>query len=177
MGERITGRMISTPLFPLIDDPGQWDDLTLTAGTILLEAEGESPEGQHAVGTVIRWRSECWKLTIRQVILGLEGQAYDDGKSFEAFSAWNDSYRPMAQARLSAASPTSREAAWKAAAIALWRLLPDPAPGALFYLNAEATLRIRGGTFPAWAADPSNRAKLNAAKIIAVINRHTFMAG
>ena len=167
--------MIGTPAFPLVEEPGQWDDLTLTAGTILLEAEGESPEGQHTVGTVIRWRAECWKLTIRQVILGPEGQAYGDGKPFEVFSAWNDDYRPMAQARLSSASEAAREAAWKAAAIALWRLLPDPAPGALFYLNPELTLKIRGGTFPAWAADPQNRGKLDERKIVTRIGRHVFM--
>ena len=168
--------MISTPDFPLVADPGQWDDLTLTAGTILLESEGEPPEGQLAVGSVIRWRAECWKQAIRQVILGPEGRAYGDDKAFEAFSAWNDDYKSMAQARLSSATLASREAAWKAAAAALWRLLPDPAPGALFYLNAALTLKIRNGTFPAWAADPSNRGKLNAQKVIAVIGRHTFMA-
>lgn len=168
--------LIGTPVFPLMADPGQWDDLTLTAGTILLEAEGESPEGQHAVGTVIRWRSECWKLTIRQVVLGPEGQAYEDGKAFEPFSCWGDDYRPMAQARLSSARPASREAAWKAASVALWRLLPDPAPGALYYLNPDLTLKIRGGTFPAWAADPSNRGRLDERKVVARIGSHVFLS-
>ena len=167
--------MITTPEFPLIGEPGSWDDLTLTAGTILLEAEGEPPEGQLAVGTVIRWRAEAWRLTIRQVILGPEGRAYEDGKAFEAFSAWNDDYKPMAQARLTSATPLSREAAWKAASAALWRLLPDPAPGALYYLQPELTLKIRGGTFPAWAADPSNRGRLDERKVVARIGRHVFL--
>lgn len=168
--------MILTPPFPLVEEPGTWDELTLLAATILLEAEAEPPDGQLAVGSVFRFRAELLHQTIRQAVLGPEGLAYGDGHAFEAASAWNDDYRPMARARLAGASDAAREAAWRAAAAALWRLLPDPAPGAYFYLNPELTRRIRGGTLPTWAATPGDATKLDREKLIAVIGRHAFLA-
>jgi len=35
--------VIGTPTFPLLEEPGAWEELMLLAGTILLEAEGEPP--------------------------------------------------------------------------------------------------------------------------------------
>jgi len=42
------------PLFPLLQQPGDWDSLTLMAATIFLESQGEPEEGQLAVGWVIQ---------------------------------------------------------------------------------------------------------------------------
>lgn len=164
------------PPFPLLAEPGNWDTLTLLASTIFLEAEGEPWEGLLGVGWVIRRRALDWRLGWHGAILGPDQRAYDDTRPFEPFSCFGDTYRGRAAARLSAATAQATEASWKAAAAALWELLPDPVGGAAFYLNVEVTRRIRGGTLPAWAADPQNAATVNQAKVRAVIGRHTFMA-
>lgn len=160
--------LITVPQFPLIEEPGVFDDLTLTAATILLESEGEPWEGQLAVGYVIAHRAEAWGSSIKRVILGPEERAYDDGRPFEAFSAWNDDYTPMARARLSGAAEGPRATAWHAAAGALWGMAPDPVPAALFYLNVPLTKKIRGGSLPSWYAP---------LKVVKTIGRHEFLRG
>lgn len=162
--------MITVPRFCSTDtDPGTWDDLTLLAATIFLEAEGEPDDGKLAVGWVVRNRADQREQTIRQVILGPDAAAYGDGKAFEAFSCWNDDYRPVAATRLAGAGQ-AREASWRAAMAALWQLLPDPTNGSTFYLNIELTRKIRGGTLPEWAT------KALAKSPGVVIGRHTFLS-
>lgn len=156
----------TVPRFPLLEEPGWWDELTLLAATVALEAEGEAAEGQLAVACVVMNRVRAWGRTLHQVILGPDGQAYDDGTPFEAWSCWNDDYRIQARARLDALG--AFPPAWRAAAAALWQLTDDPSHGATFYLNVELTKKIRAGTLPAWF-DP--------AKVTAVIGRHTFLRG
>lgn len=168
--------MISVPRFPLVASIETWDDLTLAAATTYLEAESEPVEGQLGVAWRIRARSERWALTIRQVILGPEGGAYADGRPFEPFSCWGDDYRALAEARLGSALKT--ESCWRAAAGALWRLLPDPAEGALFYLNVALTKAgRRKHDLPDWAADPQDKTCINQEKVVAVIGNHTFLRG
>ena len=169
---------ILVPPFPLLGEPGTWDALTLVAATCFLEAQGEPTEGILGVAWVIRRRAVEWKAGWHGAILGPEGRAYEDGKPFEPFSCWGDDYRVRAQARLSTASglPVA-EAHWRAAASVLWALLPDPVSGASFYLNPAVTKQGRGGTFPAWAADPVDPTTLNEAKVTARIGRHVFLRG
>ena len=165
---------MTVPRFPLIEEPGEWDELTLVVATTFLEAEGEPDDGKLAVAYVIENRRGATK-TAHQVILGADGRAYEDGKPYEAWSCWNDNERVRARARLSAASDASREACWRAAAAARWRLLPDPTAGATMYLNVSLTLKIRGGTLPAWAAAPGQPATLDESRVLAVIGRHHFL--
>jgi spore germination cell wall hydrolase CwlJ-like protein len=155
-----------TPPFPIIGDPGTWPELTLLAGTILLESEGEPFDGQVGVGCVVMARVKTWGLTIYQVLLGPEGKAYGEGKAFEPFSCWNDNYMIRARARLDTAPDAAMESAWKAAAIAFWGLAPDPTLGATFYLNEAATRRIREGTLPDWFKEE---------RVTVRLGRHTFV--
>ena len=164
---------ISVPEFSLIVGPDRWDDLGLVASTVYLEADGEPDEGKLAVAYVIVNRRDTWHLPVRHVILGPEGSAWADSKPHEAFSCWNDDYRPIAESRLAAAG--QQERCWWAAAAALWRMLPDPTHGATFYLNVPLTLKIRKGTLPTWAADPTDPTRPDPHKVAAVINRHTFL--
>jgi len=157
------------PAFPLLEEPGEWDVLTLVAATCFLEAEGEPDDGILGVAWVIRRRAIDWKAGWHGAILGKDLQAYGDGRPFEAFSAWNDDYVAQARARLAAASEISAIPCWRAAAGALWDLLPDPVGGASFYLNVPLTRKIRkGGTLPAWFAE---------SKVTCTIGRHTFLTG
>lgn len=171
--------MASVPAFPVLTEPGEWDELTLLAATAFLEAEGEPPEGQCGVlWTALNRLDRRWASTFHQVILGKDGRAYGDGKPFEVYSCWNDDYRERARARLAAATPERAASAWRAAAGVLWRLIADPTDGAVFYLNVEATRKSRTKhDLPAWAADPADPTKVNAAKVLAVLGRHTFMRG
>lgn len=169
--------MILTPALSLIGDPGTWDEFTLVAATIHLEADGEPWPGPLAVGWVIRHRMEAWHSSVKRVILGPEGQAYDDGRPYEAFSAWNDDYRGIAEARLAGATAAARERAWRAASGALWDHEPDPVVGALFYLNPILTRKIRpDGRLPTWAADPTDARLVNPRKLVVMIGQHAFLS-
>lgn len=164
------------PAFPPLSRPESWDDLTALAATIWLEAEGEPYDGQLGVGFVCVNRRDQWQLPLRQVLWGPEGRLYDDGKPYEPISCWNDAYRPMAESRLAAARPVQTAPCWQAAASALWRLVPDPTAGAVYYLNVALTKQVRpDGKLPAWAADPDNARALDARKVRAVIGRHSFL--
>ncbi|HJR01821.1 MAG TPA: cell wall hydrolase [Methylomirabilota bacterium] len=155
------------PLPRLTDDPGQWPALILYASTIFLEAEGEPQLGQIAVAFVIRNRMDEQKTTARFVILGKDGLVDGDGKSFEAFSCWNDDYAGARARRLMAPSPANWESCWRAASIAYWRLDDDPTHGSTFYLNPELTIRDRADhKLPSWY-DP-RRVKLR-------VGRHEFL--
>lgn len=165
------------PAFPLTPEPGTWSELELLAATIYLEAEGEPMEGKLGVGWVVRNRMDLWHQTLRRVILGADERAWDDGHAFEVFSAWNDDYRERGRARLSAADGPETEASWRAAAGAYWRLVPNPIGTATFYLNIDVTRKIRKGTLPDWAALASDKTKINAEKVTAVLGRHTFLVG
>lgn len=156
---------ISVPAFPLLGEPGEWDDLTLAASTIFLEAEGEPDEGKVAIAWVIRTRMRAGG-TVHTIILGSDGRAYADGRAYEPWSCWNDDYVPIARARLAAAPEARREACWRAAAGGLWGLIPDPTSGANFYLNPELTKKIRKGTMPSWYAPE---------KVVVRIGRHEFL--
>lgn len=164
-----------TPYFVLVRDPGRFDELTLLATTIFLEAEGEGDRGMLAVGWVCRNRAILWRRTWHEVILGADAVAYDDNHPFEVFSCWNDDYRIQAQQRLERADGPPREAAWKAAAGAYWALDADPTKGSTHYLNPVVTKQIRGGTLPSWAASPGDATTVDPAKVRVVINRHTFL--
>jgi len=165
---------VTVPEFSNLASPDLWDDVTLVAATVFLEADGEPDEGKLAVAYVIVNRRDAWRLSTRQVVLGPEGSAWADAKPFEAFSCWNDDFRRVAQSRLVAAG--QQERCWWAATGALWRSLPDPTQGATFYLNVPLTLKIRAdGRLPAWAADPADRTRPDPSKVTVVINRHTFL--
>ena len=155
----------TVPRFPLLEEPGEWDELTLIASTVALEAEGEPESGQLGVAYVVMNRVRLWDRTVHQVILGPDERAYGDGKAFEVFSCWNDTYKAHATARLSGliAFPP----AWKAAATAFWQLAADPTGGATHYLNVELTKKLRGGTLPAWFHSDN--------QVTAVIGRHHFL--
>ena len=164
------------PPFPLIAEPGAWDVLSLWAGTVFLEAEGEPAEGKLGVAWVMRHRIDTWGLTLHQVVLGPEGLAYGESRAYEPFSCWNDDYRARAAARLSGASGAALEACWRAAVGALWRLVTDPVPGALYYLNLEQTRRLRKAhDLPSWAADPDDATRVDPAKLVGVMGRHHFL--
>jgi hypothetical protein len=127
---------------------------------------------------VVMNRLRLWSLPdVRSVILGPDRRAWDDNRAFEPFSCWNDDYRIKAQARLTAAGEQQAESAWRGAAAAYWSLLADPTRGAAFYLREDVTLRIRGGTFPSWAADPRDPARVDESKVTARIGHHTFITG
>lgn len=166
---------VLVPPFPLLGEPGAWDVLTLVAATIFLEAQDEPWEGLLGVGYVIRRRAVDWTLGWHGAVLGPDQRAYDDGRDFEPYSCWNSDYRGRALARLSTATPAMAEPSWKAGAAALWALLPDPVNGATFYLRLDATRTMRGGTLPAWAADPADVTQVDASKVTAVIGHHHFL--
>jgi len=54
-------------------------------------------------------------------------------------------------------------------------MLADPSLGSNHYLNVPVTLQGRGGTLPAWAADPHDHTRVDLGKVRAVIGRHTFL--
>jgi spore germination cell wall hydrolase CwlJ-like protein len=162
----------------VVGDPGDWDELTLLAATVFLEAEGEPAEGQLAVAHVVMNRIALWRLPdVHTVILGPDRRAWGDQRPFEVFSCWNDDYRQRAEARLAAARDQQSEPAWRAAAAAFWHYSSDPSNGATFYLREDLTRTIRGGTLPSWAADPHDPTKLNEQRITARIGRHVFLRG
>lgn len=156
------------PAFPLLEEPGDWDAMTLIAATCFLEAEAEPEAGIVGVAWVIRRRAIDWGAGWHGAILGKDLQAYHDGRPFEAFSAWNDDYVARAKARLAAAPEAAAAQCWRAAAGVLWDLCPDPVGGASFYLNVPLTKKIRGGTLPAWYVE---------SKVTGTIGRHTFLTG
>jgi len=152
-----------------VGDPGDWDALTLLAATVFLEAEGEPPEGQLAVASVVMNRVTLWRLPdVHTAILGPDRRAWGDQRPFEVFSCWNDDYRQRAEARLAAAGDQQSEPAWRAAAAAFWGLAPDPANQATFYLNPDVTRRLRGGSLPSWYDEQ---------RITARIGHHVFLRG
>lgn len=156
-GKMLRGDAMSlVPAFPAPIDPKLWDDLTLMAATVYLEAEGEPDEGKLAVAWVIRNRADRKKLSVRDICLApLQ------------FSCWNDDYRAQAEKRL--INARNAEASWRAACAAFWRLLPDTTEGCQNYLNIEETRRIRGGSLPEWAE------KLLAEGVRIDIGNHTFL--
>ena len=163
------------PTFPLLGEPGAWDVLTLVAATVFLEAQDEPWDGLLGVAWVIRRRALDWNQGWHGAVLGPDAKAEGDAHPFEPFSCWGDSDLARSQARLAAATPAMAEPSWKAAAVVLWQLLADPVGGATFYLNVPVTLKIRGGTLPAWAADPHDATEPDPAKITIGVGRHTFM--
>jgi hypothetical protein len=140
--------------------PEMWPGLTLLAATVFLETDGEPDLGQLAVAfnPCNRARLNGWEL--HKVILGPDGKAYDDGRPYEPYSAWNDDYRNAARDRLLRITDSRWEHFYKMAAMAWWRLCPDPSDGAFFYLNPELTKRIRPShDLPSWweiDADPAS---------------------
>lgn len=135
----------------------QIDDLTLMAGTVLMEAGGESFEGKVAV---------AW------VIVNRDAKTKDEGlddvvwSPFQ-FSAWNtdNKMRAALQTRM-LHEPALWNECMKAGAAALWGFIPDPTHGANMYLNPALTKQIRGGTLPDW---------YDASKVTAVIGHHEFL--
>jgi spore germination cell wall hydrolase CwlJ-like protein len=144
------------------------DDLSLTATTVYLEGASEPDEGKVGIAWVIRNLMDRQKRTARQVILGPEGIVDADGHPYEVFSCWNDDYIRQRTARLVSPDPVTWERCWRAAAGAIWRLLPDPTAGAKHYLNVELTRKIRPlHDLPSW---------YDAARVTARIGQHTFLA-
>jgi spore germination cell wall hydrolase CwlJ-like protein len=143
--------VVSAPILPLLDD------LTLLAATVYMESGGEPFEG---------------KLAVAWVIVNRDATGPDPGLDDVilrpwAFSAWNTDHR--ARAALQTAM-NERPVAWvesmKAAAAALFGLVPDPTNGATHYLNEALTRTIRGGTLPDW---------FDADKVTARLGQHTFL--
>lgn len=149
--------------------PEMWPGLTLLAATGYLEADGEPELGQLAVmfNPCNRARYHGWGL--HKAILGPDGKAYDDGRPYEAYSAWNDDYRNAARYRLSEIVDMRWEHFYKLAAAAWWQLSKDPSGNAYFYLNPELTRKIRPNhDLPGWwesDADPDSEV---------VIGKHAF---
>ena len=166
---------VLVPPFPLLGEPGEWPALVLVSATVFLEAEGEPWDGLLGVGWVVRRRALDWKLSWHAAILGPDAKAEGDARPFEPFSCWGDSDLPHSRARLAGATPEKAEPSWRAAAAALWGLLPDPVDGATHYLNESLTKKIRGGTLPAWAALPTDSTLLNPALVRTRIGRHVFL--
>lgn len=156
------------PAFPLLEEPGEWDALTLTAATVFLEAEGEPEAGILGVAWVIRRRAIDWGAGWHGAILGKDLVAYNDGRPYEAFSCFNDDYVARAKARLAAAPEAAAAQCWRAASGVIWETLPDPVQGSSFYLNVPLTKKIRGGTLPSWFSEE---------KVRCTIGRHTFLVG
>jgi len=140
-----------TPILPM------FDDLTLIAATVLMEAGNQSFEGKVAVAWVIMNR-DAWSQSpgVDDVILAPW-----------QFSAWNTDNRARASLQ---DTMRNQPALWsecmKAAAAALWAFVPDPTHGAVMYLNPVVTRKLRGGTLPDW---------YDAAKVTAVIGDHEFL--
>ena len=154
------------PVFPQSLIPLGWDVLTLLSATIFLEAEGESDEGKVAVGWVIRNRSDLWKQELSKVMLAPQ-----------QFSCWNKGYAPLALTRLTQARGPALVACWRAAAGALWRLIPDPTGGAVHYLNIEATKAGRPAhDLPPWAGTATDPFHADPERVTAVIGNHTFLS-
>jgi hypothetical protein len=144
------------------------DDLTLIATTVLLEGDTEPDEGKVAIAWVVRNLMDKHQRTARHVILGADGMVDGDGRAWEVFSCWNDDYQKQRTARLIAPDPALWVRCWRAAAGALWRLLPDPTQGATHYLNVELTRKIRPRhDLPSW---------YDATRVTIVIGQHTFLA-
>ena len=145
-----------------------FDDLTTLAATIEMEAGGEPFQGKLAVGMVIVNRAEQWRQSLLDIL-------FKDRQ----FSAWNNQSPTLL--RLDTIPPASWQEDLAAAAGALFRRelgLADPTRGALFYLNVAVTKIGRGdGTLPEWCRSPSDPTKLDEAKVLAVIGRHTFLRG
>lgn len=129
----------AVPSFPWTAPPEQWDTLSLLAGTVFLEAEGEPYIGKLAVAHVLMNRVAKAGSTIPHEALN----------PFQ-FSCWNADYRIRAEARLSGAEGVPAEESWKAAAAALWALAPDPTWGARHYANIQVVRRSNQGRLPAW---------------------------
>jgi len=159
---------VSVSLFPLPAveiPPSVWPAMVTYAATVLLEAEGESAEGQLAVAYVIRTR-----------VLAHRGMATEPAGEVltavclapQQFSCWNPDGQGMRRARLTGIDPRRWEAAWKAATAAWWGLLANPAPGAEHYLNPDLTRAQRPlHDLPRWY-DP--------ARVVATIGAHEFLA-
>ena len=141
------------------------DDLLWVASTVAMEAGGEPPLGKLAVAWVIVNRMHTRNQSPSDTVLAPM-----------QFSAWNSD--AGTRARLDSIGEAEWHESYKAAAAAYFGLAPDPTKGATFYLNVEMTRRgRRNGDLPTWAADPSDPAKPNAAKVTVVIGLHTFMKG
>jgi hypothetical protein len=143
------------PSPPQVIDPRDWPEMELLAATVLLEAEGEGPDGRLAVAWVVRHRMDRRHLGIAEVVT----QPWQ-------FSCWNDDYVGMRKARLRAPDPDMWEDCWRAACGAYWRILDDPTGGADHYLNEALTRSQRGGSLPGW---------YDARRVTARIAQHTFL--
>ncbi len=140
------------PAFPAPIDPKLWDDLTVMAATVYLEAEGELDKGKLAVAWVIRNRADQKLISVRDVCLAPW-----------QFSCWNVEYRAQADERLINAH--NRKSSWWAACAAFWRMIPDPTNGANHYLNVEVVMESEGH-LPKWAEKGTGKFQIGA---------HTFM--
>ena len=134
------------------------DDLTLLAATVYMEAGAESFEG---------------KLAVAHVVMNRDASSPDPGlddvvlKPWQ-FSAWNTDHRARATLQtVMNDRPTAWIESMKAAAAALFNLLPDPTAGATFYLNEALTRKLRkDGSLPDW---------FNEERVTVRIGRHTFL--
>jgi spore germination cell wall hydrolase CwlJ-like protein len=133
------------------------DDLTLLAATVYMEASGEPFEGKLAV---------AWVVVNRDKYSPDPGVADVVLKPWQ-FSAWNtDNPQRAALQRVMTSGAQVWVDSMKAAAAALFGLLPDPTRGANFYLNPVLTRKIRGGTLPDW---------YDAGKVTVTIGHHEFL--
>jgi spore germination cell wall hydrolase CwlJ-like protein len=135
-----------------------FDDLTLIAATVCMEAGNQSFTGKVAVAYVILNRD---RLT--------DSEGVDDVVLAPwQFSAWNTDNRNRARLQDTMRNnPALWSECMKATAAALWEFVPDPTHGATMYLNPVVTKKIRGGTLPDW---------YDAAKVTAVIGDHEFLS-
>lgn len=121
--------------------------------TVYQEASGEPFTGKLGVAYVVLNRAKERRTTISDIVL-----------KKMAFSCWNSD------------SPTRNTMdtidlrAWEECAVAseaaLGGSLEDPTQGANHYLNERLTIKIRGGSLPAWY-DPE--------KVTVRIGQHTFL--
>jgi len=145
------------------------DDRTWAVLTVYGEARGQSARGKQAVANVIRNRM-ARRYASDGTVVGTVLRAAQ-------FSCWTPGDpNLLVLARVDAEEFTYRacERAWDAAAT------EDLTGGAVAYLNVALTLRLRaaagkGATLPAWAADPRDPGRVNAALVTLVEDDHHFL--
>lgn len=140
-------------------------DEAIVLVTLWQECRGEPHEGQIAVAEVIRNRIARRYMS--------DGTLVGTCLSPMQFSGHNATAPGrVASFRIDDADPevVALRHAWSRAVEG-----SELARGALHYLNVEATKKLRGGTLPDWCADPADKTRVDASKVLVVIGRHTFL--
>lgn len=134
----------------------------LAALTVAMEAQNQPRAGKLAVAYGICNRARKDRQSLTDVIF----------RKFQ-FSCWNtDSPTRM---NLDDLQDVILEECMDVLTAAYHLTETDPTKGATHYLNEELTKKIRGGTLPSWAADPTDNTKVNESLVTVRIAEHTFL--